>query len=87
VVEQLQGTDGGGDERKVQHGARAECDQRERPQPLDQQPSHDRDIGNAGENVTRRRYFVGLWHSGIIARIRRAKLRRQTSFSLSGPTV
>jgi hypothetical protein len=25
----------------VKHCARAKCDQRERPQPLDQQPSHD----------------------------------------------
>jgi len=32
-------------------------------------------------------YFVGFLHSGIVRRMRRAKLRRQTSFSLRGPTV
>jgi len=53
-------------------------------------PRHDPfnwDIGNAGRKVTWRRYFVGRLHSGIIARIRRAKLRKHPSFSLSGPTV
>ncbi len=54
-----------------------------RPQWPDAQPQA---IARAGLRSPVGRYFVGFLHSGIMRRMRRAKLRKQTSFSLSGPT-